>query len=309
MHLETKSTFILILVTAIWGWTFILVQQATHFISPQAFVFLRMLIAGASFLPIVFNRLQKTTQFIFFGGLLLALLNSSTYIFQTEGLQTIPAARSAFITGFGVVLVPLLSPLFRMGRPKKIELIAAACCVIGLYILTGANLRHLGTGDFWSLACAFTYAVMIICLQIISRKATDNLLLSFYMTSFGFIVPFFMFPDLKIPQLMHWEVIIPLLFCAVLATSLVTFLMTRFQQHVSVSKAAIIYALEPVFTTLFAFLFYHQIITLATLVGGGIICLSIALPNIKFRQFSRPFKAFAVRIGKKLEQPKSNDYY
>lgn len=279
MRLETKSTYLLILVTAIWGWTFVLVQQATHFISPQSFVFIRMLLAGLCFLPVVWKQLGKTVPLVFWGGLLLALINAATYIFQTEGLQSIPASRSAFITGFGVVLVPMLSPLFGLGIPKKIELIAAGFCLLGLYILTGANISHLGVGDFWSLACAFTYAVMVICLQIISRKTKDTLLLSFYMTIFGFIVPLMMFPKVSVHELLHWQVIVALLFCAVLATSVVTYLMTRYQQHVSVSKAAIIYALEPVFATLFAFAFFHQSVSGSTLIGGVIIVCSIMLPT------------------------------
>jgi len=283
MRLETKSTYILVLVTAIWGGTFVLVQQATHFISPQSFIFIRMLLAGLCFLPIVWGSLRKTVPLIFWGGLLLALLNTTTYILQTEGLQTIPASRSAFITGFGVVLVPMLSPLFGLGFPKKMELIAAFFCLSGLYILTGASFSHLSSGDFWSLGCAFTYAVMVICLQIISKKTQDTLLLSFYMTGFGFIVPMMMFPQMNLHAILHWQVIMALLFCAVLATSLVSYLMARYQQHVSMSKAAIIYALEPVFATLFAFVFYQQGITLSTVIGGAIIICSITLPNIKKR--------------------------
>ncbi len=285
MKVETKSTILLICATAIWGWTFILVQQATKFVSPDSFVFMRMVLAAVFFIPLVVKRLKFTTSTILIAGILLASLNATTYILQTEGLQTISASRSAFITGFGVILVPLLSPLFGLGFPKKIEILSAFACFVGLYILTGANITHLSVGDLWSLGCASTYAVMVVCLQIFSKRIHDSLLLSFYMTFFGFIVPSLGLQHFHLESFFHWQVIYALVFCAILATALVTFLMAKYQKNITVAKAAVIYALEPVFATLFAVVFYQQGVKASTLTGGAIMLVSIILPNIKEMRF------------------------
>lgn len=283
MKLETKSTYILILVTAIWGMTFPLIENAVAFISPTSFVVIRMLLASLGFLPFIYSHLRHSTKLIFFGGLLLATLNSLTYIFQTAGLQTIPASRSAFITGFSVVLVPLMAPLFRLGFPKPIDMLSAIICLLGLYILTGGNLHHLQVGDWWSLACALTYALSVLTLQILAKHTAENLLFSFYITTFGIWIPLVFSPHISFSEINHWQVILAVIFCGLLATSFVTYLTTRYQKHIRVTRVAVIYALEPVFATIFAFLFFGQPVGIATLIGGLLIFSSIVLPGIKFK--------------------------
>lgn len=283
MKLETKSTYILILVTAIWGMTFPLIENAVEFISPTSFVVIRMLLASLGFLPFIYSYLRHSTKLIFFGGLLLATLNSLTYLFQTAGLQTIPASRSAFITGFSVVLVPLFAPLFRLGFPKTIDIISAVICLLGLYILTGENVHHLSVGDLWSLACALTYALSVLSLQVIAKHTAENMLLSFYTTALGVWIPLTFLHHITIAEINHWQVILAVIFCGLLATSFVTYLTTRYQKHIRVTRVALIYALEPVFATIFAFLFFGQPIGIATLIGGLLIFSSIVLPGIKFK--------------------------
>ncbi len=302
--LETKSTLILIAVTAVWGLTFPLIESAVDYISPTAFVLVRMIIASIGFLPFIYKRFWQTNYLLIWGGLVLACLNAVTYLFQTEGLQTIPASRSAFITGFNVVLVPLLAPLFRLGIPKGIEITAAILCLIGLYILTGANLHHLSIGDLWSLACAISYALLVVSLQVILKYTTENLLLSFYATLFGVLIPLLFLPRFNGAELLHWQVILALFFCALIATSFVTYLMACYQQHIQVTRVAIIYALEPVFATVFAFLLYHQSLGINTILGGMIIFISIILPVIKLK--STPTTVRLVPVINKEDGAKSS---
>lgn len=288
MKLETKAAFFLVLATAFWGLTFPLIENAMQFISPTSFVFLRMILASLIFLPFVLKKMLHSNKLILFGGCILALLNGMTHIFQTEGLQTIPASRSAFITGFAVVLVPLLSPIFKLGKPKKIEILAVMSCLLGLYILTGTSFHSIEIGDMWSLGCAITYALGVLSLQVIAKHTSENLLLSFYTTLFGIVVPLGFISKLNIAEINHWQVLLALLFCACIATAFVTYLTTRYQKHIRVARVAVIYALEPVFATLFAVMFFHQSINLITLIGGMLIFISIVLPVI-YGKFMKSF--------------------
>ncbi len=285
---ETKAIVVLIFVTAIWGMTFIIIQNAVTFINPIVFVFLRMVLASIGFLPLVYNRFRNTDRRTLLGGLILAALIAATYIFQTEGLQTIPASRSAFITGIGVVIVPILAPLFRQGSPKPIEFLAAVICVIGLYILTGAKISNFQIGDLWTFGCAFSYAFTIFALQIITKRSQDTILLSFYATLFGIIPVTILLPHFSWHVVLHWQVIIALVFCALLATTLVTYLMFAYQKYTSVTKAAIIYTLEPVFATLFAFMIGNQLLTRDLVLGGILIIISNLLPHVIKWQSKKP---------------------
>ncbi len=280
LNQESKAILILTLVTAIWGMTFVLLQGAVHYINPIDFVFLRAVLASICFVPLVFKYIRKTDPYILKSGFIIALLIASTYMFQTEGLQTIPASRSAFISGTCIVIVPILAPFFGLNKPRPIEWFAAVMCVIGLYILTGANLTKLSIGDLWTMGCAFSYAFTILLLQVVTKKSNESTLLSFYATAFSVLPPAVLMPHLHLQALVHWQVSLALVFCAFIATTLVTYLMFTYQKYTSVTKATVTYALEPVFATLFALIFTNQVLTIDLLLGGLIIFISVILPNI-----------------------------
>lgn len=279
MRISTLATLLLVLVTAMWGLTFPLIHSALQFISPGTFVSVRMIVAMLVLLPFVIFRFKNINQFLLLGCVALALLNTATYIFQTKGLTTITAPRSAFITGMSVILVPLFMPLFRMGNPSKVVLLSVIVCLTGLYILTGANLHHLAIGDLFTFAAAISYALFVIVMQIMSTRVKDYLLLCFFQIAFSvpFAVPFMGATSMTLIQ--QPVVIISLLFCAVFATNLSIYLQGKYQQHITATKTALIFALEPVFATLFSYFINNTIITFNTLLGGALILLSILLPD------------------------------
>lgn len=280
LNQESKAILILTLVTAIWGSTFVLLQDAVRFINPIDFVFLRAVLASVCFIALVYKRITNTDLFIVKCGFMIGMFIAATFIFQTEGLQTIPASRSAFISGTCIVIVPILAPVFGLNKPRAIEWFAATMCIIGLYILTGANLTKLSIGDLWTIGCAFSYAFTILLLQVVTKKSNKSTLLSFYATIFTILPPAILMPPLHLQALSHWQVSFALIFCAIFASALVTYLMFTYQKHTTVTKATVTYALEPVFATLFALMFTNQKLTIELLIGGSIIFISVILPNI-----------------------------
>lgn len=280
MKKSTSANLILIAVSAMWGLTFPLIYNAVAFISPGEFVAARIILASLVIAPFVIMRLVRINRLLIIGSIVLAILNTATYIFQSQGLTTIPASRSAFITGICVVIVPLLMPLFRLGKPDAIAYSSVAVCLVGLYILTGANLRHLNMGDFWTFDCAITYALYIILIQIMSSRVKDYSLLCFLQISLSIPLALPFAQNLHIGILANKSVLIALVFCAVFATVLSLYLQGRFQQYTTAAKAALIFSLEPIFATIFAYFINHTAITLYTVVGGVLILMSVLLRDV-----------------------------
>ncbi|MBX9705128.1 MAG: DMT family transporter [Gammaproteobacteria bacterium] len=284
MKKSTIANLMLVGVTAMWGLTFPLIHSALSDINPGLFVVLRLSVAALVIVPFVCFRLTKVNTVLLLGCLALALLNTGTYLFQTQGLLTVPASRSAFITGLSVVMVPLFMPFFRQffpsTKPDLIAYISVAVCLVGLYILTGANLRQLSIGDLWTFGCAVCYALYIIVMQIMSVRERDFALLCFYQIFFcvPFTLPFA--HAMPAAQLLQWPVITAVVFCAVFATSLSIYLQSRYQRDTTATKTALIFALEPVFATIFAYFLNDSAITLSTLIGGILILLSIVLRDV-----------------------------
>ena len=82
-------------------------------------------------------------------------------------------------------------------------------------------------------------------------------------------------------------VLIAVLFCAIFATCITFYAQNAFQKYTTVTKAALIYAFEPVFATIFAVWLNGEKITHYTIIGGLCVLsgflLSELLPRLKFR--------------------------
>ena len=86
------------------------------------------------------------------------------YAFQTAGLAQTTPSKAAFITGFSVVLVPLLLALFGSRRAPLWVWVGALAAFAGLYFLAvpPSGLGALNRGDLLVLACAFLFALHVI---------------------------------------------------------------------------------------------------------------------------------------------------
>jgi len=277
MKATTTATLYLFLVTVIWGLTFPLVHNAVAHIDPFLFVFLRFLLGAITLLPLVWVSIKKTETKLLMGSIILGIVNSAAYTTQTISLQTESAARVAFITGLCVILVPFFMPLFKLGKPRLLEIICALICLIGLYILTGANINNISVGDMWSLLCAFLFATAITYLQRLSLQVKNHKPLAFYQILFTAPLPLLFSLHANYTVILRPSVIIALLFCAIAATSIAIYLQSKYQHFVSAPKAVLIYSLEPVFASVFGVILSDEILTREIIIGGLLILFSLAL--------------------------------
>lgn len=67
---------------------------------------------------------------------------------------------------------------------------------------------------------------------------------------------------------------------AALATALTFYLQTRYQKDTSSTRAGIIYALEPVFAVLFAYLIHDETISAEDFIGGGLMLIAILIAEL-----------------------------
>jgi drug/metabolite transporter (DMT)-like permease len=280
MKSSSKANLYLILITAIWGGTFPFIRDAVAHLDPYIFVFVRFILGAILIIPIAWNELKKSSYSLIKMGIILGVLNSAAFISQTIALQMISSSRTAFITGFYVIVIPLLSPLFKLGRPRSIDIICAAICLCGLYILTGENLGSITRGDEWALLGAILFGIAITYLQYSSLRTSDYKALAFYQIFFTAPLPLLFTVHAQWENLFLPSAIAGILFCAVAGTSIALYLQTKYQQHTTAAKAAIIYSLEPVFACVFAFMMNGEAITKNVVEGGFLIFLSLILPAL-----------------------------
>lgn len=276
-----RADLAMVLVTIFWGVTFPLIRGALEQLNPVQFVSWRFSLAALAFLPLVLlSRAARRELRVVAGvGVLLGLISGASYFSQTWGLQSVPAGRAAFITGTNVVMVPLLAPLFRAGRPGTADFLAALVATGGLYLMTvgeGGFGAGLGTGDVWILGCAVSYAVYLLVLQRVLARPRNAIALAFLQ-----IVTIAFLADLALvltgPVRIVWSAwtLGALLFCATLATVATFWLQARFQGETTAQRVALIFALEPVFATVFAWWLLGETMGLIGALGAVLVLAAV----------------------------------
>lgn len=280
MNIKLKAFIILLTIPLLWGVTFPLMHIVLSNSSANLFVFWRFFVAGIILLPVlhlaILRKKAKPVDLKY--GLIIGLINSGSFVFQGMALQHEDSARAAFITGINVVMVPLLLPLFAMGRPKVSELIAAFMCLIGIYVISDAKFTEISYGDLLVLLSSICIALGIILVEKASKVSQSLKLLTFYQIILTSLAPFMILKGhvINFPtgQLFWWS----LVYCAIFATVIPIFLQLKYQPVLGSSKSAIIFSLEAVFATFFAWLFGEPISD-NVILGGSIILFSAIMTD------------------------------
>ncbi len=276
---------LLILVTLIWGGTFLVVQNSIHSIGPLSYVALRFG-TGAITLGLIFHkRLRRITRVELQSGLIIGLFLCAGYVFQTVGLQYTTSSKAGFITGLNVVIVPVLSVLILKQWPGMGGTLGVMLAAIGMTLLSLGNKLDLefGLGEFLVLLCAISFAWHIV---LISRFAPGldafNLAIVQLATTAvvsGVFAPVFG-EKLEMPGLPVWGSV---LFMGVVATAFTFAVMNRVQQFTSSTRAALIYALEPVFAGMFGYL-AGESLSLPAWLGCALIFIGMISTELKFKR-------------------------
>jgi drug/metabolite transporter (DMT)-like permease len=282
------SVLVLLFVTLVWGTTFPIIRAASAHLDGVEISALRFLIAGVCMLPFVF----KASRTAWRDGLLLGFVALVSYIAQAVGLQYISANRSAFITSLNVLMVPFLGLL--LGGRLSLQIVSAAvlaCAGIGLMSWeSGSNL----IGDSATFACALTYAIYIIILSRRihahqSRTLAATQLVAMAVISTGWLLITHLHGDALMTLAARAKPVWPsLLYLGLVASGGMLFLQAVGQRHVSAEKAAVIYAMEPVFAALFGWWWLHETLGLRGFVGGAMVVAAVILGEWRFKKSALP---------------------
>lgn len=283
-----KADIALVVVTAIWGSTFIVVKNALDVVGPLVFVAVRFWVAGGVLVGLLLLQRKTASQPIpiqpralqagAFTGVFLTL----GYVPQTIGLQTTEAAKAAFITGLSVVLVPLFAATLLRKPPTRTATFGVLMATVGLGFLT-LNLNQrltLAPGDLWVLMCAVGFAAHITST---ARFAPHYDVLPFTATqllttaALATIAALLFERHALLPPTSAWPAIV---YMALIATAFVFGVQTWGQRHTTPTHTALIFALEPVFAALFAVAFAGEILEAREWLGGALILLGMIVAEV-----------------------------
>ncbi len=281
---KTGAELLLVSATLVWGSTFLVVQNSIKVVGPLSFIALRFGV-GALALAILFHRgLFRLTRIELIGGFLIGIFLFGGYILQTLGLQYTTSSKAGFITGLNVVFVPILGLLIFRQWPTLGAILGVTLATIGMGLLSiGQNFNlEFGIGELMVLGCAFCFAWQVILVSHFApgRNAYNLAIVQIATTALlsAVIAPLVGEP-MVIPPLEVWGAI---LYMGLIGTAFTFAVMNRVQQFTSPTRAALIYALEPVFAGLFGY-FAGELLSIPALIGCGLIVGGMILSELRFK--------------------------
>jgi drug/metabolite transporter (DMT)-like permease len=269
----------LVAITAVWGWTFLVVQNAVARMPVMDFLAWRFTIASLVMLALNPCCLRgMTRQGILRAGALGMALGSG-YIAQTFGLRYASAAVSGFITGLFVVLTPVVSWLILRRKTSRNIWLAVVLAVAGLALLS-LHGWSLGEGELLTLVCAVMFAVHIVGLGEWSVHYNSY---SFSLLQIAFVAGIAIAASapggIEMPP--DGGVWAAIGITAIFATALAFWVQTWAQSLVSPVRAAVVMTMEPVFAGFFAVVLGGQQLTPRTILGGVCVLAAMFVAQLK----------------------------
>jgi drug/metabolite transporter (DMT)-like permease len=243
---------VLVLVTAVWGVTFVQIKDALELYPLFAFLAVRFAIAVATLAVPVAPRLRSLGREGAVAGVALGCLLAAGYALQTAGLERTTVSAAGFVTGTYVVLTPIFGlVLFRI-RPGPAVWIGVALSLTGLAMLSGVSAGS-PVGDLMVLAAAALYALQIALMERFAPRYDPLAFTAAQMAAafVGFLAVAVAAGQVEVPRgATVWGA---LLVTGVFASALAYLAQAWAQQRTSATRTALVFALEPVWAGLFGF--------------------------------------------------------
>ncbi len=273
MSPRAVAEWMLFATTLIWGSTFVAVKLALSDPAPLRLNAVRFTLAAVLLLPWVRPALRRSTRPLVRDAAGLALLICFGFSLQTIGLVYTTASKSAFITAMMVVFTPLLQLLLTGRPPRAAHWIGIGTVVAGLWLLT-APAGGLNRGDALTLACAAVFALYIVRLDGIAPRHDLNAL-AFWQIALTAGLSWIGAAGERGTLTFTPKLAGILVYLAVGATIVTTYVQTRFQRDTTPTRAALIYTLEPVWAAALAAVTVGDRLDRGGWVGAGLILAGI----------------------------------
>ena len=262
-------------IAAVWGVTFVMVQDAIRYLPVMTFLAFRFLPASLLVALIFRRQLYALPAAGWRAGTLMGLFLTAGYVTQTLGLERTSAANAGFITGLFVVLTPLFGAAVLRHAVGWFAWLAAGASALGLYLLSGSGDRlHLaGDGLVLLCACAFAWHVLVTGRAVERHHVGALLAVQLGVCGIVCLAVATGTGALAVPRgLSVWSA---LLVTSLIASALGFFVQTYAQQHTSPTRTALILASEPAFAGLSSYVLQGTRLSVAGWAGAGLIMASI----------------------------------
>lgn len=283
-----QANLLLTVVALIWGSAFVAQSRGMADVGPLLFTGVRFLIGALVVLPLAvleWRRLRREARPLtpLDGGHIagLGLLMTLGAVMQQVGIQFTSVTNAGFLTAIYVPLVPVLGWLLLRHVPHWSVWPAAAGCLAGAFLLSGAHELDVGLGDLWVAGSAIPWAVHVLMVGRWADRMGAPFLVAcgqFAVCGLLSLVAAFAVEPVRWTGLVAaaW----PIAYTGVLSVGIAFTAQVVAQRYAQAADAAIILSSETLFAAAFGFVLLGERLDAAGLIGCGLMLACILLVQL-----------------------------
>lgn len=278
-----QANLLLTLVALIWGSAFVFQSQGMAYVGPMAFTGVRFLLGALVVAPLMaweWRKLQRANRVLNrFDALKIVGLGSLLLLgaaMQQIGITGTSVTNAGFLTALYVPLVPVLGWLLLRHRPHWSTWPAALACVVGAYLLSGAQGLAISPGDIWIIASTLRWAVHVLLIGSVADRMAAPFLVAggqFAVCGVAALVWGVLFEPLSWGNLQ--AAALPIAYTGILSVGVAFTGQVVAQRYAHASDAAILLSSETVFAAAFGYALMGDRLSAAGLAGCALIFISM----------------------------------
>jgi drug/metabolite transporter (DMT)-like permease len=249
---------------------------------------MRHVLAFIGFAPF-YGRFRRLNRFTFVAAAVIAVALYLMIAFLSYGLQVTTSNEGAFLSTFYVVFTPFLGYAVLKARVKKQHVAGISIAMAGLVIMLfgntgpGANILAFNYGDVLVLFAALFNTVQIVLLEKYSNKVDIVL---FSMVQVAILAALQLGTSAIIQEKINFGnidgfVIFDWIYLGIVNSALTLLIQAWSQKFIEANRAALLYAMEPIFALFFGISVGGEPLTIAFVTGAGLIMAGILLSSAR----------------------------
>lgn len=277
---------LLVVATAIWGFSFVVMKDVVAALSPAWLLGIRFTCAGVILLIILRKRVRTSLSRRVIGmGALLGVFDFAAFFAQTVGLEHTTPGINAFLTATYCVIVPFAWWVISRKRPSIVNVGTAVLAVVGIWLVSvsgSASGFSIGFGEAATLVAALMFAVHIVFVSKFSQFADVLVLTVLQFVTEGLLglLVGVCFETPPAASVFTLEIVGQMAFLIAFASIFCFGVQNIALAHVPPAQASLLLSLESVFGVVASVLLYGESLTVRLVAGFAIIFAAIVINEV-----------------------------